>query len=407
MELEASILLELGVLLLVLTTMSGLAWRIGFSAAPLFLVAGLAAGEGGLVPFTHSFDFLEVAGGIGVLLLLLTLGLEFSAAEFTATMKRHAPTGVIDFVLNAPPGFIAGLMLGLDWRASLALAGITYISSSGIIARLLSDLGRLGNRETPAVLSVLVLEDVAMAAYLPLLGAVLVGGHLVAGVLGSIVAVLITLSVIWLTQRTEKAANWLFTHDDEEQVLFRVLGITFAVAGLAELAGISAAVGAFLVGLAIPSPAAERVREILRPLRNLFAALFFFVFGLGIDPGELGPALPAAFALAFVTIFTKLGTGWFAAGREGASVRGKLRAGTALIARGEFSVVIAGLAVAAGYVALGPVASAYVLIVAVVGPVLARSSDWLAAVFLKQPKPKPKREPGTDHQKQDSVDANE
>lgn len=391
MHLEPSILLELGLLLLVLTAMSGLAWRIGFSAAPLFLIAGLAAGEGGIIPFDASIDFLEVAAGLGVILLLLTLGLEFSAAEFQESMKKHAPTGVVDFFLNAPPGFLAGLMLGMDWRASLALGGITWISSSGIVSRLLSDLGRMGNRETPAVLSVLVLEDVAMAGYLPLLGVVLVGGHVLAGVLGSVVAVALTLAIIVLTRRAEKAANWLFTHEDDEQVLFRVLGVTFLVAGLAELTGISSAVGAFLVGLAIPAPASERIRELLRPLRDLFAAVFFFVFGLGIDPTTLGPVMIPAILLAAVTIVTKVGTGWYAAGQERATIRGRMRAGTALVARGEFSIVIAGMAVAAGHLEVGPVASAYVLIVAVLGPVLARASDWITVVILGQPKKVAKR----------------
>ena len=390
MELEHDLLLELGLLFLVLTAMSGIAWRIGFSAAPLFLIAGLVSGDGGFVPFNASFDFLEVAAGLGVILLLLTLGLEFSAAEFSESMKKHAPTGVVDFLLNATPGFLAGLLLGLDWPAILALGGVTWISSSGIISRLLSDLGRMGNRETPAVLSVLVLEDVAMAGYLPLLGVVLVGGHLLAGVLGSVVAVALTLAIIALTRRAEKAANWLFTHEDDEQVLFRVLGVTLFVAGLAELAGISSAVGAFLVGLAIPAPASERIRELLRPLRDVFAAIFFFVFGLGIDPTELGPVMVPAILLAAVTILTKIGTGWYAAGHEGASIRGRMRAGTALIARGEFSIVIAGMAVAAGHLEVGPVASAYVLIVAVLGPILARASDWITVVVLGQPKSAPK-----------------
>jgi CPA2 family monovalent cation:H+ antiporter-2 len=389
-HLEAEVLLELGLLLLVLTAMSGIAWRIGFSAAPLFLIAGLAGGDGGFIPFEASIDFLEVAAGLGVVLLLLTLGLEFSAAEFSDSMKKHAPTGLVDFCLNAPPGFIAGLILGMDWRASLALGGITWISSSGIISRLLSDLGRMGNRETPAVLSVLVLEDVAMAGYLPLLGVVLVGGHVVWGVVGSILAVSLTLAIVALTRRAEKGANWLFSHEDDEQVLFRVLGVTFFVAGLAELTGISSAVGAFLVGLAIPAPASERVRDLLRPLRDLFAAVFFFVFGLGIDPSELGPVMVPAILLAAVTIVTKVGTGWYAAGQERATIRGRMRAGTALIARGEFSIVIAGLAVSAGYVEVGPVASAYVLLVAVLGPVLARASDWITEVLLGQPKLKSK-----------------
>jgi CPA2 family monovalent cation:H+ antiporter-2 len=151
------------------------------------------------------------------------------------------------------------------------------------------------------------------------------------------------------------------------------------VAGLAQAIGASAAVGAFLVGLALPATFADRARAILTPLRDLFAATFFVAFGLSTDPGQILPALPAAAALAVVTGGTKVATGWYAARRDGVAVPGRLRAGTALMARGEFSIVIAGLAVAAGVPDVGPVATGYVLLLAVVGPVLTRVVEPLTA----------------------------
>lgn len=374
----ALLLSELGLLLFLLGAMATIAWRVGLSSAPLFLLAGLLLSGFGIFQGSGALEFLDVAAEVGILLLLLTLGLEFSAGEFRESMRRHAPSGVVDLLLNAPPGFIAGLLLGLDWRASLAMAGVTWISSSGIVAKVLSDLGRLGNRETPGVLSLLVLEDVAMAAYLPLIGVLLVGGSLLAGVGGAVLAVGLTLFVIWAVTRMEGLADRLLNHEDDEQVLLRVLGLTLLVAGLAELAGVSSAVGAFLVGLAIPMRTAARARSVLRPLRDLFAAVFFFVFGLHTDVAAIIPILPGALALAVVTAITKIITGWYNAGREGVGPRGRLRAGTALVARGEFSIIIAGLAVSAGYPEVGVFASGYVLIVAVLGPFLARSSDWLA-----------------------------
>jgi CPA2 family monovalent cation:H+ antiporter-2 len=164
----------------------------------------------------------------------------------------------------------------------------------------------------------------------------------------------------------------LLTSDDDEQVLLRLMGLALLVAGLAQAAGASAAVGAFLVGLALPTAVADRARAVLRPLRDLFAAIFFVAFGLSTDPGALVPVLPAVLLLALVTAGTKVATGWFAARRDGVAVPGRLRAGTALVARGEFSVVIAGLAVAAGIPQLGPLATGYVLVLAVAGPVLTR-----------------------------------
>jgi monovalent cation:H+ antiporter-2, CPA2 family len=371
----ATLLVELGLLFLGLSLVGVLARRLGLSPIPFVLVAALALGEGGLVPLDTASPFLETAAEIGVVLLLLTLGLEFNASELTASLRRHGPSGVVDLLLNAPPGFVAGLLLGFPWQGALALAGVTYISSSGIIARLLGDLGRLANRETPAVLSVLVLEDLAMALFLPLLVVALAGGGVGSAVGGVALALGTVLLVLLAAQRHGHRLGRLLTHRDDEQVLLRLLGLTLLVAGLAQAVGASAAVGAFLVGLALPASFADRARSLLGPLRDLFAATFFVAFGLTTDPAAVLPVLPAVLLLALVTTVTKVGTGWFAARRDGVAAPGRLRAGTALVARGEFSIVIAGLAVAAGLTEVGPVATGYVLVLAVAGPLITRFAE--------------------------------
>ena len=193
--------------------------------------------------------------------------------------------------------------------------------------------------------------------------------------MGAAVAVGVVLVVLLAGHRFGDRLGSVLRHEDDEQVLLRVLGLTLLVAGLTHWVGASAAVGAFLVGLAIPGETARRARQVLSPLRDLFAALFFLSFGLQVAPAEVAPVLPAALALAVVTTGSKVLTGRYAARRDGVGSRGQLRAGAALVARGEFSVVIAGLAVLAGYEQIGPLASAYVLLLAVAGPVLARLAD--------------------------------
>ncbi len=384
MHAEASFLVELGFLLILLGGAGALALRIGLSTAPLFLLAGLFMAEGGPITLTRSEAFLHSAAAVGVALLLLALGLEFSSEEFGNSMKRHAPSGVVDFALNAPPGFIIGWLLGWNWAACFAMAGVTWVSSSGIIAKMLGDLDRLGNRETPAILSILVLEDMAMAAYLPLLGVLLVGGGVLAGSVGAVVAIAIVLLIVRLAPRVENLAERVINHEDDEQVLLRVLGLTLLVAGAAELAGISSAVGAFLVGLAIPQEAAERARRVLNPLRDLFAAVFFLSFAAQTDLASIPGVLPQAVALGVITVVTKIATGWYAGARDRVAVRGRMRAGTALVARGEFSIVITGLAVSAGFAEVGVLATAYVLLMAIGGPVLARTADALATPFVRR-----------------------
>jgi CPA2 family monovalent cation:H+ antiporter-2 len=371
-ESSVALLLELGVVLAVLTVLGTLARRYGLSPIPLYLVAGLALGDGGLAPVPAAGPFITDAAAIGVVLLLLTLGLEFSLAELSSSLRRHVPSALVDLALNATPGALAGWLLGFDLVGVVALAGATYISSSGIIARLLGDLRRLGNRETPSVLSVLVLEDFAMAAYLPLLAVLASGGTWLQALLGVLAAVGALVAAFAASYRWGHHMGRALAHPDPEQLLLRILALTLIVAALAELVHASAAVGAFLVGLTLTGETADRAREVLVPLRDLFAAIFFLSIGLTVDLRSLAPMLPAAVGLAVVTAVTKVLTGRYAARRDGVGRRGRLRAGTALVTRGEFSLVILGLAGSAAEDELGALVTAYVLLLAVTGPVLTR-----------------------------------
>ncbi len=383
MEHLASVFAELGLIFVGVSVLGMLAHRLGLSPIPFYLIAGLVFGESGPVPVLAAGEFVTVAAEIGVLLLLLTLGLEFSPSELSASLTRHRSSGVVDFLLNALPGALIGLLVGLPWPAAVALGGLTWISSSGIVAQLLGDLDRLANRETPAVLSVLVLEDLAMAVYLPIVLVVLSGGGFAQAAAGIALAVgAVTLALIAATRASHRIGR-LLTHELDEQVMLRVLGLTMLVAAATESVGASAAVGAFLVGIAVPGSLAERAREILGPQRSLFAAIFFVAFGLGTDTGELFSQIPTALALAAAGVIGKLLTGWYAARRDGVQRRGRLRAGLALVPRGEFSIVIAGIAFVAGYPEVGVIATAYVLVLAVVGPILAKFSDNIADLVMR------------------------
>jgi CPA2 family monovalent cation:H+ antiporter-2 len=367
-------LIELGAVFFALGLLGRLAGRIGLSPIPLYLLGGLFFGTGGVVPLHGIEGFTTIAGEVGVILLLLLLGLEYSATELIDGMRRSWTAGLLDIVLNAAPGVAGALILGWGPIGALVMGGVTYISSSGIVAKVLGDLGRLGNRETPVVLSILVFEDLVMALYLPILTAVLVGVTLTGalGAVGISVAVLAVVLVVAL--RYGRFVSAVVDSPDREVFLLKVLGLALLVAGFASAMQVSAAVGAFLLGIAISGSTAENAAKLLEPLRDLFAAVFFVVFGLNTDPASIPPVLGWAVVLAVATTVTKLATGWWAARRVGIGPMGRARAGAALIARGEFSIVIAGLAV--GYVALDPrlvaLATTYVLLMAVIGPVAAR-----------------------------------
>lgn len=224
------------------------------------------------------------------------------------------------------------------------------------------------------MLSVLVLEDLAMAVYLPLLATVLAGVGLLAGLSGIAVAAGALVVVLVVALRYGRFVTAVVDAPDPEVFLLRVLGAALLVAGVASALDISAAVGAFLLGIAISGSTAENATRVLEPLRDLFAAMFFVVFGLNTDPRQIPPVLGVALALAAVTTVTKVATGWWAARARGIRTLGRFRAGAALVARGEFSIVIAGLAVASGHVdpQIAALATTYVLVMAVLGPIAAR-----------------------------------
>jgi CPA2 family monovalent cation:H+ antiporter-2 len=355
------------------------------------MTAGLVFGAGGILPLHASTDFLNSGAELGVVLLLVMLGLEYSPTELVGNLKSSARAGIWDGLLNAVPGAVFALILGWGPVAALAMAGVTWVSSSGVIAKVLRDLGRLGNRETPIVLSVLVLEDLAMAFYLPILSAVVIGASLLQGAITVAIAVGSVSVVLYLAVRHGKKLSRIFHPEQPETLLLGVLGLTMLVAGLAAEVQVSAAVGAFLVGIALSGQVAHNAEKLLAPLRDLFAAIFFVFFGLMTNPADIPEVFLPALLLAIVTMSTKVITGYLAAKRAGIGRPGRWRTGLALMPRGEFTVIIAGLAVSAGVQPLiAPLAATYMLITVISGPVLARITD--TAWFKQQMKAAAKRE---------------
>ena len=381
----AVVFIEIGAVALVLAVLARLAARVGITAIPLYLLVGLALGEGGVAPLDVSADFIAVVAEIGVLLLLFTLGLEYTADELRHGLRTGLAPGLTDAAANFVPGLLLGLLLGWEVPAAVLLGGVSWVSSSGIVAKVLRDLDRVGNRETPAVLNLLVIEDLAMAAFLPVAAALATGRDLVDTVVTVAIAFLAVAVILLVALRGGDRLSALLAPGTDEALLLAVFGLTLLVGGLAQQLQVSAAVGAFLVGLAISGPVRERAGELIGPLRDLFAAVFFLFFSFQIDPADLPGVVVPALGLAVVGGAGKMLSGWVAAGQAGVGRAGRLRAGGTLVARGEFSVVIASLgSELADGPELGVVTAAFVLLTAVAGPLVAR--------FVPRP-PAPARSP--------------
>jgi CPA2 family monovalent cation:H+ antiporter-2 len=365
-------LAEIGIMLLALGILAYVAVRLTISVVPMYLGVGLALGNGGIAPLNLSEDFLAIGAQLGAILLLLMLGLEHSGPNLVEGFRERKSTGLIDIAVNGIPGAIAGLLLGWGPVGALALGGITYVSSSGIAAQMMREFGWNRSEVSRRVTTVLVIEDLALAPFLPLLSTLIAGLGVVAGVISVGVALAVTAVALVISLKGQDAFGRILNTSSQGALLLTVFGIALAVAGFSEMVGFSSAVAAFLVGLILTGEVAEAVRRRLSPLRDLFAAIFFVFFGLGVNPADIPPVLPLAAALAALGIAGKMFVGWFIARGMSDPLAWK-RAGAFLVPRGEFSILIAALAASTVF---GPylqaLTMAYVLITSIAASLLLR-----------------------------------
>jgi CPA2 family monovalent cation:H+ antiporter-2 len=365
-------LAEIGAALLVLGLVAFLANKMKFSVVPLYLMIGLALGNGGFIPLSLSEEFLVTGAQIGAIMLLLLLGLEYSAYDLAKSFKERKSAGVIDVIANATPGFLIGFLLGWGIPGALALAGITYVSSSGIAAQLIKEMGFRKSEVSKRAIGVLVFEDLALAPYLPLLSAVILGVSVWSGLLTVGLALAITGLVILVSFKGSSRFQKFLDPNEPGGLLLTVFGTALLAAGLADLVGFSGVVAAFLIGLLLTGEVAEAARSRLMPLRDIFAAIFFLFFGITTDPSELPAVLPLAFVLTVVGIAGKYAVGWWVT-RDLTDRLAVWRTTAFLIPRGEFSIVIAALAAPAVLsVNLQALTLAYVILTAFTASMILR-----------------------------------
>lgn len=333
-------ILEIGAVFLLLGVLGFLAFKLKISSVPLFLMAGLAFGKGGLAPLDVSEDFLNIGAEIGALLLLLVLGFEYSAQELLVTMKKRWFAGVLDFLLNALPAAALALLLGFGWLGALAFAGIMFVSSSGIASQLIRESGWAKSNVSKRTTGILVFEDILLAPYLPLLAAVSLGLGVLSGLVSVGIALAVTVGVFLIGSGRELPGLRTLAHQGPGVLLLLVFGAALAIAGAANLAGFSGAVAVFLLGLLLTGEVAESLRSRFAPLREVFSAIFFLFFGLSISFEEVLAVLPIALAFSALGIIGKFFIGWWV-GRDMSDPLSWRRIGAFLSSRGEFSMIIA------------------------------------------------------------------
>jgi CPA2 family monovalent cation:H+ antiporter-2 len=358
-------LLGAGIVLAALALGGVLFLRLKQSIIPAFIVLGVV-----MRPDHFDDGLVSSIATVGLVLLLFSMGLEFSLGALVRNRRGITRAGIIDLLACLPVGIAAGLVVGEGWAGALLFAGAFYVSSSAIIAKSIIELRRAADPETEVALGILVFEDLFIALYLAVLsGAVLVAEPSLLGAAAGVGKALLFFGVVVLIAlRARSVLDRLFAIDSDDLFLLLVGALVLLLSWSALTAGLSEAIGAFLAGLALAETQhRERAERLFAPLQGVFAAIFFFGFGLSIDPGTFPSVWLPAVVLVILAVVVKVGGGWVAGRRSGLSQRGSLTLGLTLVARGEFSIILAGIAVSVGQARLGALLALLVLGLSLVG----------------------------------------
>jgi CPA2 family monovalent cation:H+ antiporter-2 len=384
---------QLAVTVAVLAALGLVAGRFGLSAIPAYLLAGLLLGpnEPRALSFIEPSEVTAFVAELGIIFLLFFLGLEFTLERLLRSGRHLGLGGSIDLLINAAVGLLVGVIaFGPSFAAILLAAGI-YVSSSAVAVKGLIDFRRLADDETDLVLAILVFEDIAIAGVLALSST---SGTEVSPTLGAVAKALAFITVALAISRfgarlLDRALDRL----PGEFFLLFTFAFVVAASAIAKGLGLSEAIGALMAGVVLADTSVrEEIEERFLAFRDIFAALFFFVFGLSIDVGALRDIGWLVALAVLLSAVAKLASG-FGAGRVGGlSPRQSLNVGAALVAHGEFTVIIAELASRNEAISgsnradLVAFAGLYVLATATIGVVLMKESKRLGRTLFPHPR---------------------
>ncbi|RKN85159.1 cation:proton antiporter [Paenibacillus ginsengarvi] len=398
------IILEIGLAVVLIAIAGLLSAKLKFSVIPFYIIVGMVVGPH--APKWGVFDFrfiesaplIEFMGRLGVLFLLFYLGLEFSVGRLIKSGRSIVVGGTIYIGINFTLGLLYALLAGMPLKEMLVIAGITTISSSAIVAKVLVDLKRTANPETEMILGITLFEDVFLAVYISILsGLVLSGSTSITGVaVSALIALGFMLAIIVIGRKAVPLLNKLLDIRSNELFLLVVFGALMVVAGFSETIHVAEAIGALLVGLVLAETEhMKRIEHLILPFRDFFGAMFFFSFGLTIDPTALGGAVWLALGAVAITLIGNFVAGLLAGRSAGLSQKASVNIGLTIASRGEFSIVLAGLGKAGGLLGiLQPFAALYVLILAILGPLLTKESKHVyRLLFARRSRSEPAKDP--------------
>jgi len=387
------VILEIGLALVLIGFAVALAARLRLSNVPFLIIIGMVVGPHAPQFGVFDFRFIETGtlitfmGQLGVLFLLFYLGLEANVTRLIESGPSILTGGTIYIATNFALGLLYAYLVGFPLRETLIAAGVVTISSSAIVAKILFDYRRTANPETELILGITMFEDIFLAVYLSLIsGVVLSGATSVTGVLSSGgIALAFIIGLMVIGRLAVPLLNRVLQISSNEVFIIIVFGSLFLLAGLGQTIHVAESIGALLMGLILgETKQAERMERLVVPFRDFFGAIFFFSFGLSIDPFSLGGAVWLALGAALLSLVSVVVAGMIVGWRAKLSPVGSLNLSFTLLARGEFSIIIAALAQAGGLLGiLQPFAALYVLILAGASPLLAKESERIYETAMR------------------------
>ncbi|MEG1501238.1 MAG: cation:proton antiporter [Clostridiales bacterium] len=376
-------------IILVLMAISGLiAWKIHFSIAPILIIVGMVSSF--FTPQLHlqpALPIINFLGQMGVLFLLFYMGLEFSINRLIKAGKNIFQSGIIYFLINIPLALAVTYLAGFSGKEILIAIGIITISSSSIVAKVLVELHRTANRETEQILGLMIFQDLFVAIYLAILSSIVLSSQPQWSIvlIDTSLAMLFFFGVIIVGRKFSSYLDKFLNIPSDEVFLLTIVAFITLMALASEEMNIAEAIGAMLLGLILAETSHRpRIEHLAAPFRDFFGAAFFFSFGMSIDILSLNKAIIPALAAVFLTIAGNLLAGILISKKGGHSLRMGFNIGLTITSRGEFSIIMADTAKAAGLLfPLQPFAALYVLILSVLGPVLTRYSKQIYALYRR------------------------
>ena len=343
-DLQLPVLFVTGGIFIILFVVGFIGMKIRIPGVVLYILLGI-----GLGGFFSGNRLLQLGGEVGIVLLFFMLGMEFPVRRLAGIAKRVAPAGTLDVFLNLFVTMGICLAFGFDWITSFLIGGVVYGTSSSITAKILESSKRMANPESEFILGLLIFEDlvapIAVAVLVSLTAGTAITGMAFALIIAKIVGLIIGATVIGHLVFS-RLGGFVDRHLSQDVFILLVVGIALSYGGLALLLNLSEVLGAFLAGIILAEVQRTQVLEhLVLQVRDLFLPLFFFYFGTTITLGEGVPMLPLLIVLLVWSIAGKIITGYYGARFYGLSKKVSLRAGLSFTQRGEFSVIIASMAI--------------------------------------------------------------